>query len=103
MLAQSRELAPTVPTKSGMMVGLGETTSEAIATMRELRGAGVALLTVGQYLRPSPRHIAMDRFYHPREFADLERAGYEMGFAHVASGPLVRSSYRADAQRAAAG
>lgn len=102
VLAKSRELAPGIPAKSGMMVGLGETTDEALETMRDLREAGVELLTIGQYLRPSPRHIEMDRFYHPREFADLERAGYEMGFAHVASGPLVRSSYRAGEQRAAA-
>ena len=101
-LAKAREFAPDIPTKSGMMVGLGETPDEALATMRDLREAGVRLLTIGQYLRPSPAHTAMDRFYHPREFADLEREGYAMGFDHVASGPLVRSSYHADEQRAAA-
>ena len=102
VLARAREIAPHIPTKSGMMVGLGETTDEALETMRDLRGAGVQLLTIGQYLRPSPQHIEMDRFYHPREFAALEQAGYEMGFRHVASGPLVRSSYHAGEQRAAA-
>ena len=101
MLRRAGELAPSVPAKSGMMVGLGETMDEALETMRDLREAGVSLLTVGQYLRPSPRHVAMDRFYHPREFAALERAGYEMGFAYVASGPLVRSSYHAAEQHAA--
>lgn len=101
-LGKAREFAPDIPTKSGMMVGLGETTDEVFATMRDLREAGVQLLTIGQYLRPSVGHIPMDRFYHPREFAGLERAGYEMGFSHVASGPLVRSSYHAGEQRAAA-
>ncbi len=102
VLVRAREIAPHIPTKSGMMVGLGETTDEALETMRDLRGVGVQLLTIGQYLRPSPQHIEMDRFYHPREFAALEQAGYEMGFRHVASGPLVRSSYHAGEQRAAA-
>ena len=102
VLARAREIAPHIPTKSGMMVGLGETTNEALETMRDLRSVGVQLLTIGQYLRPSPQHIEMDRFYHPREFAALEQAGYEMGFRHVASGPLVRSSYHAGEQRAAA-
>ena len=101
-LEKARGFAPEIPTKSGMMVGLGETTDEVLATMHDLREAGVQLLTIGQYLRPSLGHIPMERFYHPREFAELERAGYEMGFAHVASGPLVRSSYHAGEQRAAA-
>ena len=101
VLRRAGEIAPHVPTKSGMMVGLGETVDEVLATMRDLRSAGVRLLTVGQYLRPSPQHVAMDRFYHPREFAEIERAGYAMGFAHVAAGPLVRSSYHAGEQRRA--
>ena len=83
------------------MVGLGETHDELLATMHDLRHVGVQLLTIGQYLRPSTKHIEMARFYHPREFTELERAGYEMGFKHVASGPLVRSSYHADEQHAA--
>ena len=102
LLAQAREFAPDIPTKSGMMAGLGETTDEILETMRDLRDAGVSLLTIGQYLRPTPAHAPMDRFVHPREFAELEREGYAMGFAHVASGPLVRSSYHAGKQRAAA-
>ena len=102
LLARSREHVADIPTKSGMMVGLGETTDEVVETMGDLREAGVELLTVGQYLRPSPGHVAMDRFYHPREFAELERAGRAMGFRHVAAGPLVRSSYHAEEQHAAA-
>ncbi len=102
LLARSREHAGAIPTKSGMMVGLGETTGEVLETMGDLREAGVELLTVGQYLRPSPAHVAMDRFYHPREFAELERAGRDMGFRHVAAGPLVRSSYHAEEQLDAA-
>ncbi len=102
LLARSRAYAPHIPAKSGMMVGLGETTDEVLETMGDLRAAGVELLTVGQYLRPSPGHVAMDRFYHPREFAELERAGRAMGFRHVAAGPLVRSSYHAEEQQAAA-
>ena len=102
LLAQARAFAPDIPTKSGIMVGLSETLDEVLETMRDLRDAGVSLLTIGQYLRPSPAHAPMARYYHPREFADLERAGREMGFARVASGPLVRSSYHADEQRVAA-
>ena len=102
LLRRAKELAPQVPTKSGMMVGLGETTAEVRQTMADLRGAGCDLLTIGQYLRPSPKHVAVDRFYHPGEFAELERSGYALGFKHVAAGPLVRSSYRAEEQAAAA-
>ena len=102
LLARSREHAAGIPTKSGMMVGLGETTDEVLATMADLREAGVELLTVGQYLRPSSAHVAMDRFYHPSEFAELARAGRAMGFRHVAAGPLVRSSYHAEEQLEAA-
>lgn len=101
LLAKAVELAPDIPTKTGIMVGLGETHDELLATMHDLRHVGVQLLTIGQYLRPSTKHIEMARFYHPREFTELERAGYEMGFKHVASGPLVRSSYHADEQHAA--
>ncbi|MBM3940207.1 MAG: lipoyl synthase [SAR202 cluster bacterium] len=102
LLERSKTLAPDVPTKSGMMMGLGETRDEVLDTMRDLRAHGVELLTIGQYLRPSPAHVAIDRFYHPREFKELEEAGQAMGFRHVASGPLVRSSYHADEQAAAA-
>ena len=101
-LRRAKEYAPDIPTKSGMMVGLGEEADEVLGTMRDLRDSGVELLTVGQYLRPSSRHVKMERFYHPREFRQFEEAGYAMGFRHVASGPLVRSSYHADEQHDAA-
>ena len=102
LLREAKALAPDIPTKSGMMVGLGEATDEVLQTMHDLRAVGCELLTIGQYLRPSAQHVAMDRFYHPREFKALEEAGYAMGFRHVAAGPLVRSSYHADEQHAAA-
>lgn len=102
LLRRSGEVQPETPTKSGIMVGLGETPDEVVETLRDLRGVGVDLVTIGQYLRPSRAHIPMDRFYHPREFRELADAGYAMGFRHVASGPLVRSSYHADEQYAAA-
>jgi len=102
LLARARAIDPRAVTKSGMMVGLGETPDEVVETMRELRSVDCDLLTIGQYLRPSQKHIAMDRWYTPREFEDLAREGYALGFRHVASGPLVRSSYHADEQHAAA-
>jgi lipoyl synthase len=85
-----------VTTKSGLMVGLGETHDEMVDAFADLRAAGVQVLTVGQYLRPSERHLPVVRYWHPDEFAALERAAYELGFEHVAAGPLVRSSYHAD-------
>jgi lipoyl synthase len=84
-----------IPAKSGLMLGLGETIDEVVAVMRDLRAAGVAILTLGQYLRPSPKHLPILRYVTLEEFADLKRMGYEMGFTHVESGPLVRSSYHA--------
>ena len=102
LLANAKELDPAAVTKSGIIVGMGETVAEVVDTMRDLRNVDCDLLTIGQYLRPSARHIAIDRFYHPSEFADLARIGEEMGFKHVASGPLVRSSYHADVQHDAA-
>ncbi|MEX2430552.1 MAG: lipoyl synthase, partial [Dehalococcoidia bacterium] len=101
-LRRAGEYAPDIPTKSGMMVGLGETLDEVVQTMQDLRDHGVQLLTVGQYLRPSRKHVEMDRFWHPKEFRVIEEEGYRMGFRHVAAGPLVRSSYHADEQHAAA-
>ncbi len=89
-------------TKSGIIVGMGETTQEVLETMKDLRRVDCDLLTVGQYLRPSAKHISIDRFYHLDEFTALAEAGRAMGFKHVASGPLVRSSYHADQQHAAA-
>jgi lipoic acid synthetase len=96
MLAYAKELAPAVPTKSGLMLGLGETRDEVIDVMKGLRGAHVDILTLGQYLRPTPKHLPVIRYVAPAEFDEYRRAGYEMGFAHVEAGPLVRSSYHAD-------
>ncbi|HXW58860.1 MAG TPA: lipoyl synthase [Solirubrobacteraceae bacterium] len=97
VLALARELGEDeVVTKSGLMVGLGESHDEMIAAFAALRAHGVQVLTVGQYLRPSERHLPVVRYWHPDEFAALQRAAYELGFDHVAAGPLVRSSYHAD-------
>ncbi len=95
VLAHAKHVAPGTPTKSGLMLGLGETTAEVLAVMRDLRAHHVDILTLGQYLRPSPQHLPIVRYATPGEFADLRTAGYEMGFRHVESGPLVRSSYHA--------
>ncbi len=95
VLAWAREIAPAAPTKSGLMLGLGETAAEVLEVMRDLRSSGVRILTLGQYLRPSPRHLPIVRYVAPEEFAELRRAGIDMGFSHVESGPLVRSSYHA--------
>ena len=102
LLAKAKEMEPTTVTKSGIIVGMGEDKEEILETMRDLRTVDCDLLTIGQYLRPSAKHLPIDRFYHPNEFAELGKAGEEMGFKHVASGPLVRSSYHADQQHAAA-
>ncbi|HMS63572.1 MAG TPA: lipoyl synthase, partial [Solirubrobacteraceae bacterium] len=83
-------------TKSGLMVGLGETHDEMVGAFEDLRAAGVQVLTVGQYLRPTERHLPVVRYWHPDEFAALETAAYDLGFDHIAAGPLVRSSYHAD-------
>jgi lipoic acid synthetase len=93
-----RRRVPELVTKSGIIVGLGEERDELLRTMQELRGVGVAILTLGQYLRPSPAHLPVARYYHPDEFAVLAEAGRAMGFAHVEAGPLVRSSYHAKTQ-----
>jgi lipoic acid synthetase len=95
VLAWAAGIAPATPTKSGLMLGLGETAEEVLDVMRDLRTAGVRILTIGQYLSPSPRHLPIARYVTPEEFGDFRRAGLEMGFAHVESGPLVRSSYHA--------
>lgn len=88
--------SPGLVTKSGLMVGLGESFEEMLAAFSDLRSVGVQVLTVGQYLRPSEDHLPVVRYWAPEEFKALEQAAYEMGFSHVASGPLVRSSYHAD-------
>jgi lipoic acid synthetase len=95
MLAYAKSVSPCTPVKSGLMLGLGETIDEVLAVMRDLRAHSVDILTLGQYLRPSPKHLPIVRYVSPAEFDELRRAGYEMGFAHVESGPLVRSSYHA--------
>jgi lipoic acid synthetase len=95
ILAYSHRARPDVPTKSGLMLGLGETDAEVLEVMRDLRAHDVEILTLGQYLRPSPKHLPIIRYVTPPEFAALRRAGEEMGFRHVESGPLVRSSYHA--------
>ena len=92
---RSHRYAPGIPTKTGLMVGLGEESDEIVDVFRDLRGVGCEILTVGQYLRPSAAHAPMLRYYHPDEFADLKRIALELGFVHVESGPLVRSSYHA--------
>lgn len=102
LLAQVKSLDASMVTKSGMMVGLGETWDEIIENMHALRSVGCDLLTIGQYLRPSEKHIALDRWYTPEEFECLKREGESLGFKHVAAGPLVRSSYHADEQHMAA-
>jgi len=102
LLDRVKDFMPEGVTKSGMMVGLGETKTEIIGTMEDLLQHRCDLLTIGQYLRPSQKHAPISKWYTPEEFADLEKIGMEMGFKHVASGPLVRSSYHADEQHSAA-
>ena len=102
LLARAKQLNPALPTKSGIIVGMGEDWDEIVDTMRDLRSVDCDLLTVGQYLRPSLKHLPIHRFYTPAEFDQLRRIGETLGFKHVASGPLVRSSYHADQQHAAA-
>lgn len=98
LLDRSRTIAPGIPTKSGLMVGLGETPEEVIATLRDLRSVGCRIVTIGQYLRPSVANLPMARYYAPSEFAEFKRVGLDLGFGHVESGPLVRSSYHAHEQ-----
>ena len=97
LLAAARELAPRIPTKSGLMLGLGETFEEVVQTLRDLRAVECQRLTLGQYLRPSLAHIPVDRYWTPAEFEQLAAIARELGFADVRSGPLVRSSYHAAA------
>jgi lipoic acid synthetase len=97
VLAHAKRVRPDRPTKSGLMLGLGETPDEVLQVMRDLRAHHVDILTLGQYLRPSPKHLPIVRYVPPAEFDEFRRAGDAMGFAHVESGPLVRSSYHAAA------
>jgi lipoyl synthase len=102
LLDRARTYAPDIPTKTGIMVGLGEEKDELAQVFTDLRSVGVSILTLGQYLRPSPDHAVMTRYYHPDEFAELKRIAMALGFVHVEAGPLVRSSYHAHEQADAA-
>ncbi len=95
LLRRAKQMAPAMPVKTGMMLGLGETQDEVLATLAELAAQGVDILTLGQYLQPTREHLPVMRFVHPSEFAEYKRLGEQMGFRHVESGPLVRSSYHA--------
>jgi lipoic acid synthetase len=103
LLKRFKAQHPEVPTKSGIMLGLGETMEQVLETMRDLRAHDVDMITIGQYLQPTPHHHPVVRYWTPDEFNELREAGEAMGFHHVASGPLVRSSYHADLQAHAAG
>ena len=102
VLRYAKQARPHTPTKSGLMLGLGETKPEVLAVMRDLRAHHVDIFTLGQYLRPSARHLPLLRYISPEEFAEYKVAGMEMGFAHVEAGPLVRSSYHADSSQESA-
>jgi len=95
LLDRARRYASDIPTKTGLMVGLGEAHDELVATFKDLRNAGCGILTIGQYLRPTEQHAPMVRYYHPDEFRELKQIALDLGFVHVESGPLVRSSYHA--------
>jgi lipoic acid synthetase len=103
LLRRAKQLAPEMPTKSGLMLGLGETREEVLATMQGLVTQRIDILTLGQYLQPTREHLPVVRFVHPDEFAEYKREGEAMGFKHVEAGPLVRSSYHAFEQEQAAG
>ncbi|WP_442595371.1 lipoyl synthase [Parapusillimonas sp. JC17] len=103
LLAEFKALQPNVPTKSGIMVGLGETDEEILEVMRDMRAHNIDMLTIGQYLQPSEHHLPVLRYVHPDTFAMLEREAYAMGFTHAAVGAMVRSSYHADQQAHSAG
>ncbi|HAD43622.1 MAG TPA: lipoyl synthase, partial [Plesiomonas shigelloides] len=98
LLQKFKELHPDVPTKSGLMMGLGETNEEILQVMQDLRDHGVTMLTLGQYLQPSRHHLPVQRYVSPAEFDDFKQKALEMGFTHAACGPFVRSSYHADLQ-----
>ena len=95
LLRRAKQAHPNIPTKTGLMLGLGEEKNEVLATMRDLALQGTNILTLGQYLQPTREHLPVDRFVHPEEFAEYKLLGEKMGFKHVESGPLVRSSYHA--------
>jgi len=95
LLERAKSILPGVRTKSGMMIGLGETWDEIVQTMRDLRDVDVDMMTIGQYLSPSESHAPIEKYYTPQQFSELQKVGLDMGFGYVESGPLVRSSYRA--------
>ena len=102
LLRRAKFLAPAMPTKTGLMLGLGETREEVLAAMQDLAAQGTNILTLGQYMQPTREHLPVVRFVHPDEFAEYKALGERMGFSHIESGPLVRSSYHAFEQEAAA-
>jgi lipoic acid synthetase len=102
LLKRAGEAAPEMPTKTGMMLGLGETRDEVLSAMLDIAAQGTRILTLGQYLQPTVEHLPVERYVHPDEFAEFKRLGEEMGISHVESGPLVRSSYHAFEQEEAA-
>ncbi|MGN1400257.1 MAG: lipoyl synthase [Bacillus sp. (in: firmicutes)] len=97
-LQRAKEMQPDIPTKSSLMVGLGETMEEIVETMDDLRAHNVDIMTIGQYLQPSKKHLPVERYYTPAEFAEMKEIAMQKGFSHCESGPLVRSSYHADEQ-----
>lgn len=97
-LRRAKEMQPNIPTKSSIMVGLGETKEEIIATMDDLRANNVDIMTIGQYLQPTVKHLKVQKYYHPDEFKELKEIALSKGFSHCEAGPLVRSSYHADEQ-----
>ncbi|QAV25878.1 lipoyl synthase [Neobacillus thermocopriae] len=97
-LRRAKEMQPDIPTKSSLMVGLGETREEILEAMDDLRAVGVNILTIGQYLQPTKKHLKVEKYYHPHEFMELKEIALMKGFSHCESGPLVRSSYHADEQ-----
>ncbi|MFM1653692.1 lipoyl synthase [Brevibacillus sp. B_LB10_24] len=102
LLRRSKEMQPAIPTKSSLMIGVGETFAEILETMDDLRAVDVNIMTIGQYLQPTKKHLQVEKYYHPDEFQQLKEEGMKRGFSHVEAGPLVRSSYHAHEQANAA-
>ncbi|HJV44366.1 MAG TPA: lipoyl synthase [Bacillota bacterium] len=99
LLSRSREIAPNIPTKSSIMIGVGETQEEVLETLKDLRQVDVNIVTIGQYLQPTKKHFPVEKYWHPDEFQFFKEEGLKLGFNHVESGPLVRSSYHAHEQK----
>ncbi|CAG7640866.1 Lipoyl synthase [Paenibacillus solanacearum] len=98
LLERAKQMAPSIPTKSSIMLGVGETWEEIVQTMHDLRAVDCNIMTIGQYLQPSLKHLSVEKYYTPEQFAELKAEGMKLGFRHVESGPLVRSSYHAHEQ-----